>query len=73
MNNRISDEDAQALSSFIAEKCMEMELEPDQILDGLSRVLLGATNDLNVGGFELNIEGFGRCIVELDGDEKFVN
>ena len=73
MNNRISEEDAQILSSFIAEKCMEMNLEPEQILDGLTQILLSATNDLNVGGFELNIEGFGRCIVELDGDEKFVN
>jgi len=66
MDNRISEEDAQELSSTIAEKCLELDLKPEQILDGLARVLLGATNDLNVEGFELNIDGFGRCTVELE-------
>ncbi|RXJ73931.1 hypothetical protein CS022_06520 [Veronia nyctiphanis] len=66
MTNRIPEEQAQELSDCIAEKCVEMGLEPDQILDGLARVLLGATNDLGVEGFELNIEDFGRCSVELD-------
>ena len=66
MINRISEKDAQELSSLIAEKCLELNLEPEQILDGLARVLLGATNDLNVEGFDLNIEGFGRCTVNLE-------
>ncbi|KXF82819.1 hypothetical protein [Enterovibrio coralii] len=69
MGERISEQQAQMLSDFIADKCVEMDLGPEQILDGLSRVLLGATNDLGVGGFELDIEGFGRCSVELVADE----
>ena len=66
MSNRISEEKAQELSSFIAEKCIEMDLEPEEILDGLARVLLGATHDLAVGEFKLEIEKFGHCHVSLE-------
>ncbi|MFD2178409.1 hypothetical protein [Veronia pacifica] len=66
MTERIPEEQAQELSDFIAKKCIEMELEPEQILDGLARVLLGVTNDLGAGGFDLDIEGFGKCSVELE-------
>lgn len=69
MTNRITQEQAQELSSLIAEKCLMMELEPEQILEGLAQVLLSATKDLSVGGFDLNIEGIGRCSVELEPSE----
>ena len=67
----ISNEQAQKLMDAIINQCEEMKLEPTQILDGISRSLLGAlmafgTKDLNV-----EIENVGSVIVTvLDKDNQ---
>lgn len=67
----ISDEQAQELMDAIINQCEEMKLEPTQILDGISRSLLGAlmafgTKDLNV-----EIENVGSVTVTvLDEDNQ---
>ena len=67
----ISNEQAQELMDAIINQCEEMKLEPTQILDGISRSLLGAlmafgTKDLNV-----EIENVGSVTVTvLDEDNQ---
>jgi len=61
----ISNEQSQELLDTIINQCEEMKLEPTQILDGISRSLLGAlmafgTKDLNV-----NIENVGTVQVSI--------
>jgi hypothetical protein len=67
----ISNEQAQELMDAIINQCEEMKLEPTQILDGISRSLLGAlmafgTKDLNV-----EIENVGSVkVTVLDEDNQ---
>lgn len=70
MSEQISDEQAQELMDTIAEKCDELALEPQQILDGIARALLGATAAFGTRQLSLSIAGVGQCDVTMDVDEQ---
>lgn len=68
VTTEISNEQAQELMDAINNQCEEMKLKPTQILDGISRSLLGAlmafgTKDLNV-----DIENIGTVQVSIVDD-----
>mgnify|MGYP000013950383 CR=1 FL=1 len=62
---RLTNEQAEQLSNAIAQVCEDLALAPEQILDGISRTLLSASATFEVPAFTLNIEGVGRCSVEM--------
>jgi len=62
---RLTNEKADQLSNAIAQVCEDLALEPEQILDGISRTLLSASATFNVPAFTLNIDGVGKCSVEM--------
>jgi hypothetical protein len=68
---QISNEQAQKLMDAIINQCEEMKLEPTQVLDGISRSLLGTlmafgTKDLNV-----DIENIGTVQASIiDGTNQ---
>ena len=68
MSADLSDEQAQLLMDRIVAICEEMALEPEQILDGLARVLMSATNAFEKLDVTVKIEGFGECNVKLDAN-----
>ena len=62
--NTITDEQIQELSDAIADKCEAMNLEPTQILDGLSRTLLSAAMVFDTRDFSISIEKVGTVEVK---------
>lgn len=66
MTADLSDEQAQLLMDRIVAICEEMELGPEQILDGLGRVLISATDAFEKSDVSVKIDGFGECNVKLD-------
>lgn len=64
-NEQISDEQCQELMDGIANLCGEMELEPEQILDGIARSLLGACSALGTANLTVSVDGFGKCEVAI--------
>lgn len=65
MNNQLTDEQSQELMDSIATICGEMELEPEQILDGIARSLMGACSALGTANLTVTVDGFGQCEVSL--------
>lgn len=64
--SQISDEQAQELMDTIADKCDELALEPEQILDGIARALLGASAAFGTKNVSLTIAGVGTCEVLME-------
>lgn len=62
---KISEVQSQKLLDGIVEVCEELELEPTQILDGLSRSLLSAANAFGTKELNVNIEGVGEVKMTL--------
>jgi len=66
---QITDEQCQQLMDGIVNLCEEMALEPQQILDGIARSLLGATAALGTSKLSVSIENFGSCEVVINSEE----
>jgi len=66
---RITDEQCQELMDGIANICDQMELEPEQILDGIARSLLGATAALGTNKLSVSVENFGTCDVVINNQD----
>ena len=67
---RISDDQCLELMDGIADLCDQMDLAPEQILDGIARSLLGATSALGTNELSVSVEGFGSCNVTIDNKAK---
>ncbi|MCG7531056.1 hypothetical protein MHM98_06795 [Psychrobium sp. MM17-31] len=65
MSNQLTDEQSQELMDAIANICGEMELEPEQILDGIARSLMGACSALGTANLTVSVDNFGQCEVKL--------
>ncbi|MGB0833877.1 MAG: hypothetical protein ACPG8A_05690 [Psychrobium sp.] len=65
MSNQLTDEQSQELMDAIANICGEMELEPEQILDGIARSLMGACSALGTTNLTVSVDNFGQCEVKL--------
>ncbi len=65
MSDRITDEQVQELTNYIAEKCQEMDLEAEQIVDGMARSLLAAATTFGFNDLSVSIENVGVCSVKL--------
>ena len=65
MSKQITDEQSQELMDGIAQLCGEMELEPEQILDGIARSLMGACSALGTSNLTVSVDNFGQCEVKL--------
>ncbi len=61
----ISEEQLQELTNTIADKCEEMGLEPEQVLDGIARSLIAAAITFGTQNLKVEIEYHGSCVVEL--------
>lgn len=64
-NEQITDQQCQELMDGIANLCSEMELEPEQILDGIARSLLGACSALGTTNLTVSVDDFGKCEVSI--------
>lgn len=62
---KISEVQSQKLLDGIVDVCEELELEPTQILDGLSRSLLSAANAFGTKELNVNIESVGEVKMTL--------
>ena len=65
MTDRISDEQVQELTNTIADKCEEMGLEPEQIVDGIARSLIAAAHTFDFSELNVGIDNVGQCDVKL--------
>jgi hypothetical protein len=65
-DTRITDDQADELSGYIARKCTEMELMPEQMMDGIARTLIAAADNFETNDFTLTIAGVGDCKVSLN-------
>lgn len=63
--SEINEDQLQQLTDCIAEKCESMELQPEQILDGVARSLIAAATAFGTKSFQLEIESHGTCTVNL--------
>ncbi|OUS26962.1 hypothetical protein A9Q99_17270 [Gammaproteobacteria bacterium 45_16_T64] len=59
----ISEEQLQELANAIADQCDDMELEPEQVLDGIARSLIAAATTFGAKNFRVNVENHGTCVV----------
>jgi len=66
VSEQLSDEQAQVLMDSIIQQCEEMDLLPEQILDGLGRSLMSAANAFDKKQVTVTIADFGTCKVVLD-------
>ncbi len=66
MSDRITDEQVQELTNYIAEKCQEMDLEAEQIVDGMARSMLAAAATFGFSDLSVSIENVGTCTVKLE-------
>jgi len=61
----ISEEQLQELTNTIADKCEEMGLEPEYVLDGIARSLIAAAITFGTQNLKVDIECHGSCVVDL--------
>ncbi len=66
MQTEITEQQAQALMDVISAKCDELDLEPEQVLDGISRTLLAAAQAFGTKELSVKIAGTGSCEVRLE-------
>jgi hypothetical protein len=66
----ISEEQLQELTDLIADKCEAMELEPEQILDGIARSLIAAATTFGTQSFQVDVECHGSCMIKLIEEAK---
>lgn len=64
----ISNEQSQILMDEIVLKCEEMQLEPEQILDAISRALLGALIAFGAKDLNVEIESVGSVNATILGE-----
>jgi hypothetical protein len=67
-DTEISNVQAQQLMDAIITQCEEMNLEPTQILDGISRSLLGALMAFGCKDLNVNIENIGTVQVSINDE-----
>lgn len=65
MTDRITNEQVQELTNHIADKCQDMGLEPEQIVDGIARALIAAANTFDFADLNVGIDNVGACTVKL--------
>ncbi len=63
--SEISEDQLQELTNAIADKCEAMELEPEQILDGIARSLIAAVTTFGTQSLRVDIDHHGSCVVNL--------
>ena len=63
MTEQISNEQVQELTDAIADKCQEMGLEPEQILEGIGRAIISAATVFGMQEVEIEVDGVGSCQV----------
>jgi len=61
----ISDIQSQELMDVISNKCDELDLSPEQILDGIARSLLGASVAFGTKDLKVDIENVGTVQVSV--------
>ena len=67
----ISDIQSQELMDVISSKCDELDLSPEQILDGIARSLLGASVAFGTKDLKVAIENVGMVQVSVvDGEDS---
>lgn len=66
--DRITNEQVQELTNLIADKCEEMDLEPEQIVDGIARALIAAADTFAFSDLTVRIDDVGVCKVNLPDD-----
>ena len=69
MADRITNEQVQELTNYIADKCQEMALEPEQIVDGIARSLIAAANTFDFADLTVGIDNIGQCSVTLESEQ----
>lgn len=67
MNSQITDVQVQELTDHIADKCEQMGLTPEQILDGIARSLISAATVFGTEHLVVTIDNIGCCQVNLEG------
>lgn len=65
MTQRISNQQVQELTDHIADKCQSMNLEPEQIVDGIARALIAAADTFDFADLKVAIDDVGQCDVKL--------
>jgi hypothetical protein len=66
----ISDVQSQELMDVISSKCEELDLNPEQILDGIARSLLGASVAFGTKDLKVDIENVGTVQVSVEDGEN---
>lgn len=66
----LTDEQSQELMDSIIEKCEQMSLSVEEIIDGLGRAMMSATDANGSTGAVVKIENYGTCEVQLIKLEK---
>ena len=66
MSDRISDEQVQELTNYIAQKCQDMELDEQQIVDGMARAMIAAAATFGFEDLSVSIDNVGNCSVKLE-------
>lgn len=61
----LTDEQSQELMDSIIEKCQQMDLSVEEIIDGLGRAIISATEANGTSGALIKIENYGTCEVKL--------
>lgn len=58
----MTDDQRQELASHIAEKCTEMKLNEDQILEGITYSLIAALNTFEKKSLNLDVAGYSLSV-----------
>lgn len=65
-DSSISDVQSQELMDVISSKCDELDLSPEQVLDGIARSLLGASVAFGTKDLKVAIENIGMVQVSVE-------
>lgn len=58
----MTDEQRQELASYIAEKCSEMELDEEEVLEGVAYSLIAAINTFEKKSLNLDVIGYSLSV-----------
>ena len=65
-DSSISDVQSQEFMDVISSKCDELDLSPEQVLDGIARSLLGASVAFGTKDLKVAIENIGMVQVSVE-------
>jgi hypothetical protein len=65
VSDQLTDDQAQQLLDAIIAQCENMDLDAQQILDGLGRSIMSAADAFGKTDVTVSIENFGQCRVKL--------